>query len=63
MVEGLTNEIVFAKVVDITGKVIYNATVTNGSIDLTNEANGLYYIRLTNLKGELLHQQSILKSN
>ncbi len=48
------------KVTDATGKQILHTTIYNGTIDVSGNPNGMYYIRIEDVDGNLLLGQSIL---
>lgn len=47
-------------IMDITGKLVLQLQNTN-SIDLTSQPAGIYFITLTNVKGELIQRTKLLK--
>jgi hypothetical protein len=47
-------------IMDITGKLVIEAQNTN-NIDLTAQPTGIYFITLTNAKGELIQRSKLIK--
>ena len=58
---GNTNsEQLTIQVIDITGKTIELKNSTTNQLDLSDQASGMYYIRIMNQAGNVLHAQSVL---
>jgi hypothetical protein len=58
---GNTNgEQLTIQVTDITGKTIEFRNSTTNQLDLSDQALGMYYIRIMNQAGNVLHAQSVL---
>lgn len=55
-----TLQSVTAAIFDASGKKVLQTTLSTSTIDLSAHPNGLYYIRLTDSNGVLLHKQSII---
>jgi hypothetical protein len=45
------------------GQEIFNVIVKDATFDLSNEPSGLYYIRLSNPAGTIIHQQTLILSH
>jgi hypothetical protein len=48
------------KVTDATGKQILYTTLYNGTIDLSGNPNGMYYVRIEDVDGKVLYKQSVV---
>jgi hypothetical protein len=57
--EAIDVEQTLATVWNVNGKVVFKAELTNGSINLSNQPDGLYVLQLTTSEGKLLSTQKI----
>jgi hypothetical protein len=60
---GIQTTGMLATVVDVNGRIVYQATMGSNDIDLSNKPDGMYYLRVTDANGKVLHQQALLKNN
>jgi hypothetical protein len=59
-IKAINNPYQNISVFNISGQLVYTSAESASSFDLSNQANGLYFVSIQNKEGNIVHQQKVL---